>query len=1799
MEVLGLFIFFGKDLILMDKVEVDGGGNGASAAAVADAGAEGGGYEVEKKNNTPEGEPRVKRKMKTPSQLEVLEKAYAVDTYPSEAMRAELATKLGLTDRQLQMWFCHRRLKDRKPPGEKRVKKEVSPGMVGALSNGVGKELVGGYGGDLKNDQSLGLARTALGPTEILQQHRVVHRSGTALARFGTEMPAVKRYYEPPQALSELRAIAFVEAQLGERLREDGPVLGMEFDPLPPGAFGSPIGLQKPGVGLYDAQVYETPDAKVIQGAKRTIHEYQFLPEQPSIRDDVRERALPFQYYASSTDAQSSRTTLSAGRSFMHGTEQLTQGYIQGKMSGGPCLSLLPQLGNQGHRLSPPSGEVDIFPQRSSVLNIDIDRHGAHLTRGLETPLMPSEKRVIHDEERLERKRKSEEARIAREVEAHEKRIRKELEKQDLLRRKRDEQMRKEMERQDKERRKEEERLLREKQREEERYQREQRREMERREKFLRKESIRAEKMRLKLEMRREKEAARLKAATERATARRIAKESVELIDDERLELLELAASTRGLPSALALDNEALQNLESHRDSLTEFPPKTVCLKKPFGMQPWVESEESVGSVLMIWRFLITFADVLGLWPFTLDEIVQAFHDYDSRLLGEIHIALLRIIIRDIEDIARTPATAVGANQNAASPGGGHPQIVEGAYSWGFDIQSWHQHLNPLTWPEILRQFALAAGFGPKLKRRNVEQASPHDENEGKDGMDIIAGLRNGTAAENAVAKMRQRGISNLGRSRHRLTPGTVKYAAFHVLSLEGSKGLTILEAVDKIQNSGLRDLTTSKTPEASVAAALSRDTKLFERTAPSTYCVRAPYRKDPADAEAILATARERILAYKNEFLDVEEPDEAEKEDAERDEDSESDMADDPDINDLDAERNLNKESLHSFEPSTSDVKHHSGNRKEKSHGQFTESPGSSIANTNGSLDIVQREGMEGASGSQSSASVGIHIEAANKEDNVIDESSNVELWVQGLTEGDYSDLSVEERLDALVALIGVANEGNSIRVVLEERLEAANVLKKQMWAEAQLDKRRVKEEYALKVQSSSFTGSRSEQNFSITSSDGRQSTSLNIDGINESLSTNPKNHQVDLGDSLRIPNSSTNTTAERNMMLQEFSGPDVLLQQSAYAAEKSRLEIKAYIGQKAEEIYVYKSVPLGQDRRRNRYWQFIASPSQNDPGSGRIFVELRDGRWRLIDSAEGFDALLASLDVRGTRESHLHSMLQRIEFCFKETAKKSLCSHSTRQDADDVKDEVSEDSPNSMVCGSDPCMMEPLAFIPIKCESYGLDKYVTLERYQDFEKWMWEECFSIMKLRALKYGKTLRTRLLSICSHCYDLYFFENEHCPFCHKNYSISVETFNFGEHVSYCKEKQEEVQNRILVKLESSPPLRIRFLKAQLASLEASLLPEALKAFWSEDYRRSWGMKLESASSAEDLFQILTLLENAVKRDFLVSDYETTNELLGFEDLKGDIDKTPSLEMTAVLPFIPQTTSAVALRLMDLDASICYTLQQKNDSEKDKRARHIIRIPTRNTGATNAAENVRTERPQEAGTAPEDTWDGPGAKHNSSRRSCRQVPRPQRRVSESRNGSGQGTCATKRDKFGPLLGWKGRPNGRGGRKRGRRTVRSRQNPAKKRADIAGKRASARADIYDKTRSSYQHEWDKEGTTHIQAEVAGNESSSERSGFDDDNDLMVEDYSGCFSTKSENLAEGIDYGVGVENENDELDDDEEDEEEEEEDEEADERQGEQVVEEYFDSDSEEDANILVSGEKMGNLNKGSEFSSSDYSD
>ena len=129
-------------------------------------------------------------------------------------------------------------------------------------------------------------------------------------------------------------------------------------------------------------------------------------------------------------------------------------------------------------------------------------------------------------------------------------------------------------------------------------------------------------------------------------------------------------------------------------------------------------------------------------------------------------------------------------------------------------------------------------------------------------------------------------------------------------------------------------------------------------------------------------------------------------------------------------------------------------------------------------------------------------------------------------------------------------------------------------MLADAQVDRRRMREEFMIKIQYPS------------------------VDDRMDYMSNNQQENVGDLHDDLGNLN-------ER-------------LMEPAYAAEKSRAQLKFFISHKAEELFVYRSLPLGQDRRRNRYWQFITSASQNDPGCGRIFVELCDGRWRLIYNEE-----------------------------------------------------------------------------------------------------------------------------------------------------------------------------------------------------------------------------------------------------------------------------------------------------------------------------------------------------------------------------------------------------------------------------------------------------------------------------------------------------------------------------------------------------------------------------------------------------
>ncbi|KAI5421753.1 hypothetical protein KIW84_045253 [Lathyrus oleraceus] len=119
-----------------------------------------------------------------------------------------------------------------------------------------------------------------------------------------------------------------------------------------------------------------------------------------------------------------------------------------------------------------------------------------------------------------------------------------------------------------------------------------------------------------------------------------------------------------------------------------------------------------------------------------------------------------------------------------------------------------------------------------------------------------------------------------------------------------------------------------------------------------------------------------------------------------------------------------------------------------------------------------------------------------------------------------------------------------------------------------------------------------------------------------------------------------------------------------------------------------------------------------------------MHDGCWKPIDSGEGSDAPLASLDVRGIKEPHLHMMLQRIEISFKESIRRNVQNEVKRQNGDTVeklKIEVVEIA-TDQDCGIDiycptsvlgrklqlPC---PSKFVPANSVSTNLPEEIQLE--------------------------------------------------------------------------------------------------------------------------------------------------------------------------------------------------------------------------------------------------------------------------------------------------------------------------------------------------------------------------------------------------------------------------------------------------------------------------------------------------------
>jgi hypothetical protein len=191
----------------------------------------------------------------------------ADDKYPSEEVRTDLSKKIGLSEKQLQVWFKHRRHKDRrdgidddkltlyasrhKADADSEELPSTKRGEIDLNSREDDKSEDGYPAAVLAEEQDddvlivkkMNGIDVNEGDFEEFEKPKATTKKKIASGlKEQPRKPPRKPASPKSKVISnvdslELAAVKAVESQLNGPLREDGPPLGFEFDSPPPGAF--------------------------------------------------------------------------------------------------------------------------------------------------------------------------------------------------------------------------------------------------------------------------------------------------------------------------------------------------------------------------------------------------------------------------------------------------------------------------------------------------------------------------------------------------------------------------------------------------------------------------------------------------------------------------------------------------------------------------------------------------------------------------------------------------------------------------------------------------------------------------------------------------------------------------------------------------------------------------------------------------------------------------------------------------------------------------------------------------------------------------------------------------------------------------------------------------------------------------------------------------------------------------------------------------------------------------------------------------------------------------------------------------------------------------------------------------------------------------------------------------------------------------------------------------------------------------------------------------------------------------
>ncbi|KAK3241858.1 hypothetical protein CYMTET_48404 [Cymbomonas tetramitiformis] len=765
---------------------------------------------------------------------------------------------------------------------------------------------------------------------------------------------------------------------------------------------------------------------------------------------------------------------------------------------------------------------------------------------------------------------------------------------------------RKEEKRLEMERRKQDEKRERERKREDEKIRKEEEREQEKREKEQRKEFEKLERERLKEEERELKQRARDEAKAAREAERQRLHEIREKARERARE-----ETCRGLPDDSTLELEALRKEhalslpegqqmpggahdESMQIALPQFPPEELRLASPMPGED--VCDEELGELFLVTNFISSFGDLFGLEPYSLGELYAAIQEGEtSHVLGHLYVTLLKALIFDAEEAHRNKPQPSTNHVRVEQERYGIAKLMEEAWAWGYDTDTWRAHLNALTWPEVLRQIAVALGCGA---RRPKPKPQP------KVLLKKPAPASTAHLVEHApIDPSELRMPSSFGK-------GTVKAAAWQVLSTAGIEGLTIQQIAEKIQTEGLRDLSTSKTPEASVTGALSRDV-VFYRVKPSTYCLRSIYMKVMRPKGQVAQEPAKEPAMDLEAAVAAESPEEG---------------CAQPEQMDADVQQEPEAMAVESGEAETPKAQDAIGDAAPEIKASTTID-----INVVAEIDINAAPNMEGeAEPDKMEEEEPEEQEQEKPEKETLEDNQQCEAWVRMLQDLEYHELPVLERVHALAAVVHAVVDGGTVRGRLDNHMEKMDEMKRHMSNELLELRRRIKQKETQEQQA-------------LTQ--GKYPDAAEQEGGAGDLASPAAQAAAGRGDMatpqahVQIPWQDL-TPSGVTALLDEKQNP--ILQEAQFRKRRSE------ILRQTEEKYPLRLDPLGVDRRHNRYFRFWRPSGAEVQGAvarERVFVSTDEGTsWKVVTSAAQFDELLAALNPKGLRENKLQTSLKRI---------------------------------------------------------------------------------------------------------------------------------------------------------------------------------------------------------------------------------------------------------------------------------------------------------------------------------------------------------------------------------------------------------------------------------------------------------------------------------------------------------------------------------------------------------------------------